>query len=145
MQNHFPTLFVDIDYNRAGDSIKRILGYIPQPGGKCGRCQSFPEDDKSSFRPDIIIHERGSDDNNLLVIELKKGVNTGELYDDCRKLCYMTDREERFKYEYGIGIVLYLDHADIRLFKEGKLNGFYRFDCSKGEITENNEVCCCCR
>ena len=131
LQKHFPNLFIDIDYNRAGDSVKRILGYIPQPGGKCGRCQSFPEDDKSSFWPDIIIHERGKNDDNLLVIELKKGGHTEKLYEDCRKPCYMTDKEKRFKYEYGMGIVLYQDHADIRLLQEGELNGLYRFDCEK--------------
>lgn len=62
LQQHFPKLDVDCEYNRLGDAIKRL----PKP-----------EDSRTSnlegrtIFPDIIVHLRGTK-SNILVLELKK-------------------------------------------------------------------------
>ena len=54
-----------------------------------------------SVAPDIILHQRGIDDNNLLVVELKKDSNP-EIpeYDNLKLKCF-TEREPG--YEYCVG------------------------------------------
>jgi len=59
-----PGLVVDIEYNRHGADPKRLHFGTPPP------C-----DDPlvaSTVFPDIIVHVRGTDEHNVLVLELKK-------------------------------------------------------------------------
>lgn len=57
--------------------------------------------------PDLVIHRRRSNRNNLLVIEFKK--KNAETYDkenDRNKLMYLTDQKEDFKYNFGLFVEL---------------------------------------
>lgn len=89
---------VDVEYNRIGDedyAPKRIPDEeIPREiqGG-------VPTDDLTgkTVYPDVIIHHRGSEDGNLLVIEAKKADNPGDY--DRDKLCAYV---ERLDYEFGV-------------------------------------------
>lgn len=144
------SLPVDIDYNRKESSVKRISQkYSIDPGNKCGHAskplkyEKKDHTDDPSFRPDIIIHERGCMDNNLVAIELKKSGNVDQLHEDCRKLCYLTDKG--YHYSYGVGITFDMDHADIRLFVNGEMKGLYRFDNEEKKIRKNTAgKCYCC-
>lgn len=68
LQALFPKHHVDADYNRVGALAKRVL--LP-PECK-GRRDS---DGKSLASPDVIVHRRGADGQNLLVVEMKKNTN----------------------------------------------------------------------
>lgn len=73
-------LNIDCEYNKDRDDIKR-----------------FPGQKKGSIRPDIIVHRRGNNDNNFLVIELKKD------YDWCDE-CKINKIVDTFNYKAGYAI-----------------------------------------
>lgn len=78
IQELFPDWHVDCEYNRDGMDKKALLTLFIN-------INSDDLDAKTVF-PDIIIHERG-EDNNLLVIEVKKKCNNDQLKDkDLKKL-----------------------------------------------------------
>ncbi len=57
------SLSVDVEYNRHGTGAK-ILQLPPKDGSN----QLI----ESTVRPDVVVHKRGDDEQNILVIELKK-------------------------------------------------------------------------
>ena len=68
LQPLFPDHSVDVEYNRAGDTPKRLD--LPAD------CANYRDDDgRSLVVPDIIVHNRGAEGPNLLVVELKKTTN----------------------------------------------------------------------
>jgi hypothetical protein len=56
-----------------------------------------------SVFPDIIVHERGEDENNLLVLELKRASNDLDDELDCIKLHLFTIQHENYGYSYILG------------------------------------------
>ena len=57
-------LAVDCEYNRHGSDTKRL---------RLGRREASDHDLQAVIVfPDIIVHQRGTDDHNLLVVEVKK-------------------------------------------------------------------------
>jgi hypothetical protein len=59
---------VDIEYNRAGDIPKRLA--LPD------ECANYRDKDGNTLVvPDLIVHKRGPDGPNVLVLELKKTTN----------------------------------------------------------------------
>jgi len=100
---------VDVEYNRvteangATDSIKKRVAY-DQISPSC-RGRKILDDDTNAQTvfPDIIIHQRGSSDHNLLVIEVKK--SSSDDSGECDK-----EKLERFRcdlgYEYGLFLQL---------------------------------------
>ena len=58
--------------------------------------------------PDIIVHERGTNDHNLLVIEVKKINNQVEPELDFAKLSAFTEDTERNSYRYRHGLFIHL-------------------------------------
>lgn len=93
LQNQFQNLHVDCEYNRHGNDIKR-LKYIRNSSVRANSLTA-----KTVF-PDIIVHERGNDENNLLVIEIKKSNSELSHDDDYKKLKAFTGRQ--FRYEHGL-------------------------------------------
>lgn len=72
----YRNLSIDLEYNRSCERLKELEGQ------------------KTSY-PDLIVHERGTDDKNTIVIEFKKwnNKNIKVLEKDRKKL-------KGFKYEY---------------------------------------------
>ena len=68
MQPSFNGWSVDVEYNRKGDIAKR-LG-VPR---ECAN--AVDRNGEALVIPDVIVHERGPQGRNLLVIELKKTTN----------------------------------------------------------------------
>lgn len=64
LENNFDEWDIDCEYNRNQDEVKRLMYAIPSE-------HSVEEKD---VVPDIIIHERMTE-NNLLVVEVKKSTN----------------------------------------------------------------------
>ena len=54
----------------------------------------------SKRKPDIIIHKRGHNKDNLIIIEIKKSNNRNINYDYKKLICAL----EKFHYKYGVYI-----------------------------------------
>jgi hypothetical protein len=91
LQPRFPDFMVDIEYNRDGTDAKML--------GLSSQCANFlDEDDRAYVVPDVVVHRRGPDGPNLLVIELKKTTNRkGTVCDGLRVRAF----REQFYYSYG--------------------------------------------
>lgn len=94
LQAHFPKHHVDPEYNRHGVKVKaaHLLGGV------------------KLVKPDVVVHRRGTDSDNLLVIELKVigrgGAEDREHAHD--KLSALVHGDE-FRYRHGLFIELGLD------------------------------------
>lgn len=86
----FPNYNVDCEYDLHGDKIKTLKGIK--------ECSKLKKTER--ILPDIIIHERGPDENNLVVIEIKS--RTKPTMCDIRKLELMTRKAGEFRYKYGV-------------------------------------------
>jgi hypothetical protein len=68
LQSAFPEHSVDLEYNRKGESPKRLN--LPV------QCANDRDDGGDPLVvPDIIVHKRGPEGPNILVVELKKTTN----------------------------------------------------------------------
>lgn len=75
--------------------------------------------------PDLLLHKRGSNSDNLMVLEFKKGKPSKDQMDiDAEKLCYYTSSENEYKYLLGFAIWLYKKNkAAVKVFENGKEMG----------------------
>jgi hypothetical protein len=80
LRPHFDGFDIDVDYNRMGDAPKTVA-----------------HDDKPErVYPDIIVHTRGDNTANVLVIEIKKDTNREPKDRDIRKLrAYLRELDYR--------------------------------------------------
>lgn len=87
---------LDFEYNRNGNDPKMlsILG--------------------SNVIPDLIIHRRGSNDHNLLVVEFKTYWNS-DTRSDLEKLSGFMSKKEPYKYIAGKSIVLSKNRATVEI------------------------------
>lgn len=83
----FGEYHLDCEYNRNGSECKAL--------------PSFP----NGTYPDVIIHKRGSNEYNLLVIEFKTYWNC-DISNDKKKLFEFTDPNGRYKFKKGISFLL---------------------------------------
>ena len=79
---------LDFEYNRNGRQPKRI-----------------PARSRNGAYPDLIIHRRGSNTHNLLVMEFKPYWERN-VYDDCNKILQFIDENGEYKYQFGKSIIL---------------------------------------
>ncbi|MGG4492908.1 hypothetical protein [Brevibacillus reuszeri] len=59
-----------------------------------------------SIYPDIVIHKRGENNSNLLVIEIKKSTNTTDRDYDIKKLQCYTENSSYNKLQYKLGLFI---------------------------------------
>ena len=96
LQGVFPAYSVDVEYNRAGQDPKRLQ--IPE------QCANATNDKgKALVVPDIIVHRRGKDGPNALVVEMKKTTNPDDLGCDRKRVQAM---RIQLKYQFGVLIEL---------------------------------------
>ncbi|MFZ0657236.1 MAG: hypothetical protein WAM05_00855 [Candidatus Binataceae bacterium] len=91
LQAEFSPYSVDVEYSRNGGVLPKRLRLPVQ----CGRKKH------GVVRPDIIVHYRGPDGPNLLVLELKKSGNTDS--SECDRDRIRAFRRE-FRYAFGATI-----------------------------------------
>ena len=83
---------VDCEYNRNGYEIKQVNGkYV---------------------YPDFIVHKRGNNENNLLIIEFKTWWNSDNGA-DINKILWMMNPQLMFQYKYGCSITINQDNSEI--------------------------------
>lgn len=90
----FQGYHLDCEYNRNLGDIKRT--------------RNFP----NGVIPDVLIHRRNSNVNNVLVIEFKGHWNKSDRETDHKKIIDFTSQNRNDHYKYGIGAVIELErHA----------------------------------
>ena len=104
LQHQFEGLQVDCEYNRHQVEGK-TLNLEPE------RTSSDSLDAKTVY-PDIIVHQRGDNSCNLLVIEVKKQ-GAGSVSKDKKKLSAFTGHGQ--EYNYRLGLLLVFDVSKRRL------------------------------
>ena len=128
LQRHFKDLKVDCEYNRRVCDTKKLRS--------CVRTIDNDDLEAKTVYPDIIVHRRGDDKCNLLVIEAKKSNNTASLEEDRRKLREFT--RSRGDYEYEFGLLLVFDVGKrkqircVESFKNGEDDRKTGWDCLQG-------------
>ena len=82
---------------------------------------------ESRIRPDIIIHKRGSNEKNFVVIEIKPWWNRDDVIKDEAKLAYLTNQDNEFKYKYGLSLLIEQSRVGdkAKIFENGKAQGDY--------------------
>ena len=79
LQNEFPRYFVDCEYNGNPDdpNNRKRINIIRDELLKLNLVRDAENDENiiRSVFPDIIIHERGTNANNIAIIEVKKSTN----------------------------------------------------------------------
>ena len=83
LQPLFNDLNVDCEYNRHIQNVKK-------------------NQEGNPIVPDIVIHHRKDDSNNLLVIEIKTNDDKEEIKKDINKLVLFTSKNGDFGYDYGL-------------------------------------------
>lgn len=87
---------LDCEYNRNGTDPKKL----PIIGDR--------------IFPDLILHKRGNNDNNLLVIEFKGWWNRNQKYDE-EKIRQLINKNGEFRYHEGYTIIFEKDWKSIRV------------------------------
>ena len=87
LQHEFPEHHVDVEYNRDADTPKRL--------GLPDECANdVDEHGESLVVPDVIVHRRGPDGPNILVLEVKKTTNPAPIHCDSIRI-------RSFRAQYG--------------------------------------------
>jgi hypothetical protein len=100
LEEEFPGWDLDCEYNRVGTDlmIKRIKRLDLEDEG----CRTDDTHARTVY-PDIIVHHRGKEDENLLVIEAKKKSDHTGIDRDRRKL---TSFGEDLRYQYCVLVII---------------------------------------
>ena len=94
LQKYFQDYNVDCEYNR----MMTNQGYDTKQLGLDLKNVETNDIKGTTVIPDIVIHRRGDNKSNLLVIEVKKKISSGSKQLDFEKLKAFTSE---LKYEYG--------------------------------------------
>ncbi len=87
---------VDCEYNRNGENAKTL--------------PSFPK----GVYPDLIIHKRGNNKNNLLIVEFKTYWNSDTQH-DIEKINEFINPDGEYKYKYGMSVLIDEDNPVIEV------------------------------
>ncbi len=121
LQQHFPEFNVDCEYNRYLHYRKRIRNERDRDRDR--DISNFSSDklakliwenrDADTLYPDIIVHQRGIQKNNLLVIEVKKSSNPDDGEFDKKKIRELM--QQPFNYKFGLFLRINLDDENDNL------------------------------
>jgi hypothetical protein len=113
LQTRFPQLNVDCEYNRdvtRGRGTPKSVKMLRQPTARELRAAADMVDVEqllaTSTYPDIIVHRRGCNEENLLVIEVKKQNSSVSHEHDYNKLKAFTENNEHNSYNFTYGIFI---------------------------------------
>jgi len=98
LEPHFAGFHVDCEYNRSGRRPKELLGLR----GKAASGEG------SRVLPDIVVHRRGANSNNLLIIEMKKSASKAA--DEC-DMAKLRAYQCEFDYQYAVFVKILVGSA----------------------------------
>lgn len=102
IQENFPDFNVDCEYNR----MRKGEDYLPKKLEL--EQKEITHSNPSRVYPDVIIHRRGDNQDNLLIIEVKKKENPEGKEFDIQKI-----KEYISQTGYQFGVYLEFDNTDI--------------------------------
>ena len=102
LQEQFLEFNVDCEYNRFDEIPKKL----ELPTDKV----NWNDTEAKTVFPDIIVHKRGTQKNNLLVIEIKKSSNSNPGNFDRKKLKAFI--KDPYNYRFGLFLRIDLDDED---------------------------------
>jgi hypothetical protein len=105
LERHFPSHEVDCEYNKNGRGAKRLSPAIPL---------SYP---------DIVVHQRGTNAANLLVIELKYMGDRRGSTGDSAKLKLLSDQVGEYRYQLAVFIEINELLARLTTFQNAQESG----------------------
>jgi hypothetical protein len=92
------------------------------------RLQGAKKKWKAPIIPDILVHRRKTDNNNLLVVEVKAGTRIsksksiqGRIKNDFEKLEFLTSQEGGYHYDYGAFTLILRDETVVLWFEKESL------------------------
>ena len=108
---------VDCEYNSnvEADSGKKYIGLLKDIAAHYGLLREGEKDAEIVYRnvfPDIIVHKRGLNSDNLLIVEMKKSSSNISCDYDIEKLNRYTSPEYENTLNYAFGVLVYLGVAD---------------------------------
>ena len=124
MQKEFPDLNVDVEYNRNlefGEGTPKYIQEIDREYVKLIRGDSLELRGHSKFYhehvrqittyPDIIVHERGTNYHNVLIIEVKKSNNnTDWALDEAKLKAFTTSKcNSGYGFQLGMHLIIYTE------------------------------------
>jgi len=119
LQQHFPEFNVDCEYNRYLGYRKRIRNERDRDINISNLSYDklakliWENREADTLYPDIIIHQRGIQENNLLVIEVKKSSNPDDGEFDKKKIKELM--QQPFNYKFGLFLRINLDDENDNL------------------------------
>lgn len=90
----FNQYHIDVEYNRNYDEKKKLPSF------------------SNGAYPDLIVHKRGSNEYNLLVIEFKTWWHNNSI-EDFKKIREFMAPNGQYKFRFGLSIVLNQDKAEL--------------------------------
>lgn len=96
---------LDCEYNKNGEDAKW--------------CMDVDTGEKFKTRPDLILHKRATNQDNLVIIEFKGWWNNGD-NSDVRKLKAFTNPDGMYRYKIGIFVKLNRNMAQYSYFKDAQ-------------------------
>ncbi len=113
----FPGYDVDCEYNRnvEADNGKKYIRLLKDNAAHYGLLPKDKKDVEIVYRnvfPDIIVHKRGSNKHNLLIIEIKKSSSNISCDYDIEKLRRYTSPDNDNTLNYSFGVLVYLEVED---------------------------------
>ena len=111
MSEHFSEYDVDCEYNSnvQADTGKKYIVLIRDMAARLGLSNKEEDEEEFIYRnvyPDIIVHKRGNNDSNLLIIEMKKTSSTVTSDYDYEKLRRYTSPEYENELNYCFGVFI---------------------------------------
>lgn len=95
LMEHFSDYQLDTEYNRNIANIKKLA--------------------KEAIYPDLILHKRGHNNDNLLVMEFKTWWNS-DIKHDQEKIKKLMSPEGLYKYKYGVIAIINKDKQHLEWF-----------------------------
>lgn len=100
----FENLNLDVEYNRNLLGVKRTRHF------------------RRGTYPDLILHERGSNESNILIVEFKPWWDT-DIDEDIVKLQDFTNPDGEYKYDIGLSILLGQESPTCIIVKNSEVTG----------------------
>jgi hypothetical protein len=118
LQLQIPELNVDCEYNRnvmkGLYEPKAIFVLKDTTRARLTAQVALDELLELSVYPDIIVHRRGTNDENLLIVEVKKQNSRIDQGHDLSKLAAFTENSEKNSYHYRFGVFILLETGSAR-------------------------------
>lgn len=131
-------LSVDCEYNRRFTNDPKSLIGIPE----YGEVSAWDTEAKTVY-PDIIVHQRGIDDDNRIIIELKvaERSSTETRERDRQKLCLY---REQLHYQRALFVLLHMaaKRCDIEVIGPDTIQADRPTDQPSNELTRDDQAAC---